>query len=66
MQKIGIPQITDIIKASGRDIAMSFDEVNKEVLPYFEETSDQILQKYPPKEALDRALALISGFKSII
>ena len=45
---------------------MSFDEVNEDVLPYFEETSDSILNKYEPKEALNRALALISGFKSII
>lgn len=45
---------------------MSFDEVNEDVLPYIDETSEKILQQYESKEALDRALALISGFKSII
>ena len=45
---------------------MSFDEVNQDVLSYFDETSEKILQTYEPKEALNRALALVSGFKSII
>lgn len=54
------------MKASGRDIALSFEEVNENVLSYFNETSENILKKYEPKEALNRALALVSGFKSII
>lgn len=62
IKKMGIPQPEDIIKASARDISHSFDKVSDKVLSYFEESADDILEHYNPKEALSRALAIISGY----
>lgn len=39
MQKVGVPQIVDIINANTRDLKTGFEKVSDEVLPLFEETS---------------------------
>lgn len=62
IKKVGIPQPEDIIRASARDISHSFDNVSEKVLACFEESVDDILEHYSPKEALCRALAIISGY----
>ena len=62
MKKVGVPQPKDIIKASARDIAQSFDNVTPDILTLFSESSKDILQHYTPEEALQRALAIISGY----
>ena len=61
-KKIGSPQPEEIIKATARDLAFSFDKVSDNVLNYFHETSNELLEKYTPQEALTRALAIISGY----
>ena len=62
IKKVGIPQPEDIIRASARDTSHAFDKVSDKVLSYFEESVDDILEHYTPKEALCRALAIISGY----
>lgn len=61
-----MPQVADIMRANARDVVFGLDEVNEEVLPFFQETSEQILQKYDPVQALGRALALITGYTNSI
>jgi len=53
------------VKANSRDIETGLDLVSVEVLPYFEETALEILEKYETKEALCRALAMITGYTEI-
>ncbi len=48
IQKVGMPQIADIMKANARDIKEGFTKVEDEVLPYFKETVDEILTKFEP------------------
>ena len=62
VKKVGIPQPEDIIRASARDISHAFDTVSDNILSCFDESVDDILEHYTPKEALGRALAIISGY----
>lgn len=62
MKKVGVPQPKDLIKASARDIATSFDKVSKDILIHFTESAKDILEHYSPEEALKRALAIMSGY----
>lgn len=64
--KVGAPQPSDIIKATARDVAVSFDNVSNEVLPLFKETISDILEKYTADEALARAVAIISGCDKLV
>jgi ATP-dependent RNA helicase DDX21 len=45
-QKIGIPQPSDVIKASSRDVIKNLDQVNQEVTPLFEETAGLLIEKF--------------------
>lgn len=62
MRKVGAPQADEIMKANARDITNSLSQVNTEVITHFEENVENILKQYDPKEALARALAIISGY----
>lgn len=62
LKKVGVPQPEDIIKASARDISQSFDNVSPDVLEFFTESANDILEHYTPEEALKRALAIMSGY----
>lgn len=62
IKKIGAPQADDIIKSNARDVLNSLSQVSPDVLTHFEDNVDLILQEYTPKEALARALAIISGY----
>ena len=62
LKKVGVPQPEDIIKASARDISQSFDNVSPDVLDFFTESANDILEHYTPEEALKRALAIMSGY----
>ncbi len=44
-----MPQISDIMKASARDIQEGFDKVQDEVLPFFKDTVTKILKEYKPE-----------------
>lgn len=61
-KKVGAPQADDIVKANARDISNSLSQVKADVLTHFEDNVDSILKEYDPKEALARALAIISGY----
>jgi len=61
-KKIGAPQPAEIIKATARDMAYSFDNVAEDILPNFQETAELLEEKYGKEDALMRALAIISGY----
>ena len=61
-KKIGAPQPSDIMRANARDVAHSLDNVSSDVLSYFNENVQEILEKFSPEEAIARALAIISGY----
>lgn len=60
-KKIGVPQPEEIIAASAKDIATSFDDVSPDVLKPFQDTAQEIVDKFGVEEGLCRALAIISG-----
>lgn len=60
-KQIGTPQPHEIVKATARDISVSFDSVADDVLSLFKDTSAEILEKYTPQEAICRAVAIMSG-----
>lgn len=60
-KKVGAPQPNEIIEASARDIATSFATVHKDVLQPFASTAEDLVAEFGEKEALQRALAIISG-----
>lgn len=62
LAKVGVPQPEDLIKASARDIGLSFDDVSPDVLEFFKDSVKDILEHYSPEEALGRALAIMSGY----
>ena len=43
MDKIGVPQPEQVIKASSRDTLSVLKEVNDKVLPLFEEATDMLI-----------------------
>jgi ATP-dependent RNA helicase DDX21 len=65
--KIGIPQPEQVIRAQARDITKNLDEVNKDVVDIFEETAQDLVEKYgDAKSALKYALAFMSGHKTAL
>lgn len=60
-QKVGAPQPADIIKANARDISSSIKKVPHEVVSLFDDITDDLIENLGAKEALARALAIISG-----
>ena len=63
MQKIGVPQPEQVIKASSMGTIELLKEVNEKVLPLFSEAADQLidLHKGDVRKALCQTLALLSG-----
>ena len=63
MQKIGVPQPEQVIKASSLGIVEQLKEVNEKVLPWFGEAADNLIEKNDGdvKKALCQCLALLSG-----
>jgi len=64
--KIGAPLPEDIIKASSRDVVKSLEKVSPEVLPFFDETAQELIRCHGADKALTMALAYISGHLSKI
>lgn len=56
----------DIIKATGISIKKQFDAVSGKVLPFFKSVAESILSTHEPVDALQRALAIISGYSKDI
>lgn len=63
-QKVGPPQPEDLLRAAQRDISSSLRSVSENNLALFDETAQQLIEEVGPKEALQRALAYISGYSS--
>ena len=63
MQKIGVPQPEQVIKASSMGTIESLKEVNEKVLPLFSDAADHLisLNDGDLKKALCQTLALLSG-----
>lgn len=66
LRKIGAPQAEDIVRSNARDVTSSLSQVSKDVLGHFEDSVESILKEYDSKEALARALAIISGYTQSI
>lgn len=62
LQQVGVPQIEDIINASAINVKKQFDLVSDKVLPYFRSTAEGIIKHHDALDALQRALAIISGY----
>ena len=64
LERVGIPQPEDVIRASAKDILSNLDEVNNDVLPLFSETAKALVDHYKgdSETALCAALAFISGY----
>jgi len=63
MDKIGVPQPEQVIRASSRDILSSLKEVNQKVVPLFAEAADELIEQHEGNAqlALCQTLALLSG-----
>jgi len=61
-KKIGAPQQKDVIKASCKEVITGLESVNPDMLPVFEESAQEIIDKIGERTALIRALAYISGY----
>jgi ATP-dependent RNA helicase DDX21 len=62
MQKVGAPQPADLIKASQSDIKKNLISVNRTVLTMFKDVSMTLIEEFGAEEALERAIAYISGY----
>ena len=63
LQRVGIPQPEEVIRASATGILTQLEEVHADVLPMFEEAADKFIAQMngDPKAALCKTLAYISG-----
>lgn len=63
LQRIGVPQPEDVIRASATGILKSLEEVNEKVIPLFHDSSNQLIAQCngDARKALSMALAFISG-----
>lgn len=63
MQKIGVPQPEQVIKASSMGIIQLLKEVNVKVIPLFADAADALIAQHSgdAKRALCSTLALLSG-----
>ena len=64
ISRVPLPQSHDLIKSKTQGIMEEFEEVAPEVLPLFENFAQKLTEKYGEKEALSRALSIISGHTS--
>lgn len=63
MQKIGVPQPEQVIKASSMGTVAQLKEVNDKVIPLFAEAADELIKANggDMKRAICQTLALLSG-----
>jgi ATP-dependent RNA helicase DDX21 len=62
--RIGAPQAADLAASAARDAAQKVGEVEASVLSMFEEVAADLVSKHGAKEALERAIAVITGYTS--
>jgi len=61
MLDANLPTSDDLLKASARDITNSLGKIPENMLYNFNEHVDNLLSQFEPKEALTRALALLTS-----
>ena len=63
LQRVGIPQPEDVIRASATGILTNLEEVHKDVLPMFEEAAKKLVEQHNGDHmaAICKTLAYISG-----
>jgi ATP-dependent RNA helicase DDX21 len=63
LQRVGIPQPEDVIRASATGILTNLEHVHDDVLPMFEEAASKLIEQHKGdyKAALCKTLAYISG-----
>ena len=64
LQRIGVPQPEDVIRASADEIITNLDQVHRDVLPLFGDTATNLIDQHggDAHKALCTALAYISGY----
>lgn len=65
-QRIGAPQLSDVIGAAARDACKSLATVSPLVLPHFTKAAEEMIKETQAVDILARALAYISGYKDIV
>ncbi|KAI8384951.1 P-loop containing nucleoside triphosphate hydrolase protein [Radiomyces spectabilis] len=58
------PRAEDIIQATTEDAFKQIEAVNQDVLPFFAESAEQLIEKHGAKNAVAAALAYISGYQT--
>ncbi|KAG2219285.1 hypothetical protein INT45_011300 [Circinella minor] len=61
-ETMSAPRPEDIIKATTEDAFRQIDTVNPEVLPFFKDSAQQLIEKHGPENAVAAALAYVSGY----
>lgn len=61
MLTVSQPQPDEVLKATAKDIGISIGQISPDMISCFSESVDTLLQKFEPKEALSRALALLTS-----
>jgi ATP-dependent RNA helicase DDX21 len=61
-QRIGTPQPQQMIKAAAENVAIEFDEISDEMIPYFTEEAKKLIESKGAETALCLALAKICGY----
>ncbi|KAF7722813.1 hypothetical protein EC973_002658 [Apophysomyces ossiformis] len=61
-ETMSAPRPEDIIKATTEDAIRSIDTVQPDVLSYFEESAQELIDKHGAKSAVAAALAYITGY----
>ena len=59
-KKIGAPQPEEIIRSSAEGVVEALDQVSEDVLQYFEDAADELIESKGAKKAVQLALAYIS------
>lgn len=60
--RIGTPQPEQLIKASAENAFYDIEKVSEEMIPYFKEIAEKLVEEKGPEKALSLALALVTGY----
>ncbi|ORX51553.1 DEAD-domain-containing protein [Hesseltinella vesiculosa] len=61
-ERMSAPRPEDIIKSTTEDCFKSIDSVNRDVLQYFTEAAQQLIEQHGAEHAVASALAVMSGY----
>ncbi|KAL0086216.1 P-loop containing nucleoside triphosphate hydrolase protein [Phycomyces blakesleeanus] len=61
-ESMAAPRPEDIIKATTEDAFKSIDEVKADVIPYFTESAQKLIEKHGAEHAVAAALACMAGY----